>query len=215
MLHSIEMGWYLLNKYYSATDDVPAYAAALLLDPQKRQQYLDKNWPESWHSKAVESARQIWKREYDCEAIQPLSNSDNVSLPALAVPSQFQQLLQSIQVQTTIPANEDTFDAFISLPAIRVDCTALKWWCRIEQRQRYPRLSRMAIDILSIPPQSAEPERTFSGARRTASWDRLSMSSNSLEMVECVGNWLRQGHVERMIVEIPDDEMDLDDNRDE
>lgn len=51
----------------------------------------------------------------------------------------------------------------------------------------------MAIDILSIPPELAEPERAFSGARRTASWDRLWITCQNLEKVECIGNWLREG----------------------
>jgi hypothetical protein len=46
---------------------------------------------------------------------------------------------------------------------------ALAWWCQDTQRQRWPRLSLMAIDILSIPPMSDELERVFSGARRTVS----------------------------------------------
>ena len=50
----------------------------------------------------------------------------------------------------------------------------------------------MAIDILSIPSESAEPERAFSGARRTASWDRLRISCRNLEKVECIGNWLKE-----------------------
>jgi len=51
----------------------------------------------------------------------------------------------------------------------------------------------MAIDILSIPSESAEPERTFSGARRTASWDRLRITCQNLQKVERIGNWLREG----------------------
>jgi hypothetical protein len=39
-------------------------------------------------------------------------------------------------------------------------------------KTRWPRPSLMAIDIRSIPPMSDEPERVFSGARRTVSWDR-------------------------------------------
>ena len=53
----------------------------------------------------------------------------------------------------------------------------------------------MAIDLFSIPSESAEPERAFSGARRTASWDRLRMSYKSLERVECIGSWLREGFI--------------------
>ena len=40
MLQAIDMGWFVLNKYYTMTDNVPVYAAALLLDPSKRQAYI-------------------------------------------------------------------------------------------------------------------------------------------------------------------------------
>ena len=38
----------------------------------------------------------------------------------------------------------------------------------------------MAIDILSIPAMSDEPESVFSGARRTISWDRAQMDAETL-----------------------------------
>ena len=38
------------------------------------------------------------------------------------------------------------------------DHSPLEWWYLSEQRQRYPRLYRMAIDIFTIPPALAEPE---------------------------------------------------------
>jgi hypothetical protein len=53
----------------------------------------------------------------------------------------------------------------------------------------------MAIDIISIPPASAEPERTFSGARHILSWDRLRLTAENLERLECIGNWRRNGHI--------------------
>jgi hypothetical protein len=39
----------------------------------------------------------------------------------------------------------------------------------------------MAIDILSIPAMSDEPERVFSGARRTISWERAQLSAEKLK----------------------------------
>lgn len=54
----------------------------------------------------------------------------------------------------------------------------------------YPRLSLMAIDILSIPPAAAENERVFSGGRRTLSWDRSRISADNLEMMECIVSWM-------------------------
>ncbi len=133
--------------------------------------------------------------------------------------NQLQRLLQSIQVKTAPLTEKDDFNMFISDTPISIDCTPLEWWCRPMQRQRYPRLHRMAIDILSIPPGSPEPERTFSGARRTASWDRLRLTIRNIEKVECIGNWLREGHIIRssrggagLICDpgLPDDDMDMD-----
>ena len=48
----------------------------------------------------------------------------------------------------------------------------------------------MAINILSIPPTSVEAERVFSGARRTISWDRISLGSTNIERTECLKSWL-------------------------
>jgi hypothetical protein len=74
----------------------------------------------------------------------------------------------------------------------------------------------MAIDILSIPPSSAEPERTCSDARRTQSWDRPSLTTENLEILECVGNWLRNGHIQLIdlltIAEIEDGDIEMSEN---
>ena len=66
---------------------------------------------------------------------------------------------------------------------------ALQWWCIQEHQQRWPLLSQLAIDILSIPAMSAEPERVFSGARRTISWERAQLSPEQLEKAECLKYW--------------------------
>jgi len=57
----------------------------------------------------------------------------------------------------------------------------------------------MAIDILSIPAMSAEPERVFSGGRRTVSWDRTQMTAETLEMRECLKHWKRSGVLKVLI----------------
>src|SRR4051812_22051251 len=70
--------------------------------------------------------------------------------------------------------------------------TALEWWLRSEQQRDYPRLSRMAVDILSIPTMSAEPERIFSGARRTITRSRQQLSGVMIEKLECLKSWIRE-----------------------
>jgi hAT family C-terminal dimerisation region len=68
----------------------------------------------------------------------------------------------------TRPASEDEYEDYNSQESYEPGKKgALAWWYQDTQRQRWPRLSLMAIDILSIPPMSDELERVFSGARRT------------------------------------------------
>ncbi len=37
MLRSVEMGWFLTDKYYQESDEAPFYATAFMLDLQKEQ----------------------------------------------------------------------------------------------------------------------------------------------------------------------------------
>ena len=51
----------------------------------------------------------------------------------------------------------------------------------------------MALDILSIPAISDKPERVFSGAHYTISWERMSLSEDTIEAIECLKHWKRSG----------------------
>ncbi|KAI8401800.1 hypothetical protein FOFC_18669 [Fusarium oxysporum] len=184
MVHSIEMGWFILDKYYALVESTPVYAAAMLLDLSKRKHYLLQNWPEEWHQKTIDAA--------NIDTSHPSSKK----------------------------RDEDMFMAFIEDKTIDLDAlkiTPLQWWLVPEQRRRYPRLHRMTINILSIAPSWAEPEQQFSGARRTQSWERLRLSPQNLQRLECMGNWFARNLVSSeellvMMVEAVemDDEMNID-----
>jgi hypothetical protein len=60
----------------------------------------------------------------------------------------------------------------------------------------------MAIDILLIPPMSDKPERVFSRARRTVSWDRGQMEPETMEQRECLKYWKKSGILNTFINEI-------------
>ncbi|KAL6402760.1 HAT domain-containing protein [Ilyonectria robusta] len=87
------------------------------------------------------------------------------------------------------PGNEDEFEKFNnSPPRPMTTSTPLEWWCREEQRIKYPHLHQLAIDILSVPAMSDDPERVFSCTRRTISWDRARLSAGSVEKLQCLSN---------------------------
>ncbi|EFZ03047.2 Ribonuclease H-like protein [Metarhizium robertsii ARSEF 23] len=69
--------------------------------------------------------------------------------------------------------------------------SALSWWLEETQQKNYPNLSKMAVDILSIPAMSAEPERLFSGAKITITDRRNRLGSDVIEALECLKSWFR------------------------
>ena len=57
----------------------------------------------------------------------------------------------------------------------------------------------MVINILSIPVMSDESERMFSGARRTISWEREQLNSETVEMTECLKHWKKNGILNKFL----------------
>jgi hypothetical protein len=86
------------------------------------------------------------------------------------------------------------FDAFIQQTPIDT-ADPIAWWLEDTQQRTFPRLSRMAVTVLSAPAMSAESERVFSLTRRTLSWDRLRLASTTVEQIECQRSWIKQGLV--------------------
>lgn len=97
-----------------------------------------------------------------------------------------------------------------------IDESPLDWWLASPQRARWPKLSQWAINILSIPAMSAEPERVFSGARRTISWERMQLGEETIQMLECLKHWIRSGLVTDIVdMENVDNEEEEGDDTDE
>ena len=46
---------------------------------------------------------------------------------------------------------------------------------------------------------SDEAERVFSGARRTISWDRSQLSPKTIEAVECLKHWKKNGILDMIL----------------
>ena len=68
----------------------------------------------------------------------------------------------------------------------------------------------MATDILSIPAMSADPERVFSGARRTISWDRMLLGATTIEKGECLKSWIRSGITRGLPDEVIDEVLETE-----
>jgi hypothetical protein len=207
------MGWYVLSKYYNSSDEAPAYGTALLLHPMRRKKYITVNWDTSWVEPALDAARKIWAKYKDLQ-VQDVEEEKETEREL----SEFEKLAEELDV-TGEDDDEDEFERFVTIPPHKIACTPLEWWCKEEQRLEYPRLHRMAIDILSIPPMSDEAERVFSGVRRTISWDRARLGALIVEMTELLGNWNKNDLIRVLYVSLEDNEvidvLEADENSDQ
>jgi hypothetical protein len=175
------------------------YAAALILHPARRTRYIEANWIKKYVKPTLASVKKLWEEYREIAPIPEPSlsygrGSRRKTQEERRELNTFDQIAQSLS-QVARPTSQDEYEDYNTGEpyGLGKGTLALLWWCQDMQRQRWPRLSYMAIDILSIPAMSDEPKRVFSGARRTISWERGQMEPETLEMTECLKHWKRSG----------------------
>ena len=173
-----------LDKYYSLTDRSPVYIAALVLCPQNKWQYMEDNQLTEWIADAKAKVQLFWKREYKSTAITvPTPASETASTVHNAF-QEWQKKRQRSQLDI------DEYTKYLQAAVLPEVKDARSWWLETTQRNSYPALSIMALNILSIPAMSAEPERLFSGAKITITDRRNQLGIESIQAIKCLKSWL-------------------------
>ena len=112
----------------------------------------------------------------------------------LQPPPEDSEFDQWIDNQSLAASDEsDEIERYLRLPKAAKGIDPISWW--LGQRNTFPRLSKLALDIFAIPAMAADCERAFSLAKLTLTSQRLSMSPEVLEAVQCLKNWLRRGAI--------------------
>ncbi|KAJ0136861.1 putative Cell division control protein 2 [Fusarium oxysporum f. sp. albedinis] len=216
---NINLGWLKLNEYYEHLNDSPLIYGAAVLHPAYRWALFDDLWGDDderqlWITKAKEMVQDLWEREYrDLEVDDPeielpankrLKTSRNkftawrtkkrgltargISVTESPIQSPAQSPRSSVggldldeyeQWQRDI---EDS-DASVTDP--------YEYWHK--RRLKYPRLSRMALDLLTVPPMSAECERLFSTTGRMVTKSRNRLDASTIGLCQTLRSWLRAG----------------------
>jgi hypothetical protein len=184
----------VFEKYYSKIEKSPVYLLALILNPSQRSRYLKDNLKTK---RLVDERLNIcksfwasWRESHACDNI-PSSRAEKrpVEPKHLSEYGKIRAQLHAFQR----PRSQDEFDDYLSQEQTDLgERTAIEWWFGSVQRHRFPHLSLLAIEILSIPAMSDEPERVFSGCRRTVSWERSQISPTELERMECLKHWMQR-----------------------
>jgi hypothetical protein len=150
--------------------------------------HIRATWPKKWQEPAIRRVRKLWVQYREKFPVSRLEGADlDLQGSSRKALDEFQQLAKDVEKKYSRPSSEDEFEDYCSRDLHDIgQMPAVYWWSQDEQRKRWPRLSSMAIDILSIPAMSDEPERVFSGGRRTVSWERARMGAETLEICECL-----------------------------
>ena len=158
----------------------------ITLEGEKKLYIVQKLW-ERFHDKASLSA--------SLSASYETIKNNKSTLESTEQLSAFHKARRRHIEEQTRPQSQDEFDNYINENPIPLDSctTSLQWWNLPLQRTRFPRLSQLAMEVLSIPGMSDKPERIFSGSRRRVPWDRTRTSPQILEETECLKDWTDYG----------------------
>jgi hAT family C-terminal dimerisation region len=193
MTRRIQQAVTKFDDYYRKTDNSPLYAAALILHPNRRTKYAKIWWKKDYQKAMLPKVKELWTKYRDSAATINIVPYETPDITASKELDEFDRIKMEFNERVTRPASQDEYEDYCSEAPYEVQISPLQWWYQDPQRKRWPRLSRFAIEILSIPAMSDEPERIFSGGRRTISWERMQIGMKSLEYTECMKSWHRSG----------------------
>jgi len=188
-----DAGWAKMDKYYSMTDRSPVYIAALVLSPQWKFKYIDDNWPGEWQSDARQAMQDFWTSQYRPTAVAIPTQASQASGSADQDPQN--EFLKWLVPKKESSVIQDEYTVYLKAPILTEVTDARSWWLEPTQRKTYPNLSIMALDILSIPAMSAEPERLFSSCKITITDRRNQLGIESIEAIECIKSWMCKGSI--------------------
>jgi hypothetical protein len=182
----INNAWKLLDRYYNLTETSPVYVAAVVLNPQLKWSFLEQLWEHrsDWISEAHKAVEHLWTTSYKDRnpKLAGTSRETRVTVPDMDILEQFLSQRSDCRPLAQLLADEYEDYCYIK-PEARVS-NIIQWWN--DHSTLYPALSRMALDILSIPAMSAEVERVFSSAKLLISDARNRLKEDIIEACECL-----------------------------
>ncbi len=207
----IRLGWKHLKKYYELLTPV-AYVAAVLFHPCKKWKALELFWDslpsrqtDGWKSKYNSKLREVWERQYqnitiDNEMATPKAPMDYIERRMAFIRSNASSQPQSSQQRRNRGSQRrkkplDELAQYLEEPPIEnvtYKADPILWW-RDVGASRFPRLSVMAVDYLTIPSSTAETERQFSSCGRMDTANRGRMACSLLSTAQCIRSWSQIG----------------------
>jgi hypothetical protein len=194
------LGWMKLDQYYTLTEDSPAYLATLVLHPAFRWSTIESQWADhpDWLLRGKAAVEELWKEyrnlsvEHDTIPEQPTVARKTTEL------DDFMTTVRKLSAQPA-PSTSATRDEYAEWVATTDpgDCLVedpIQYW--LLRRRQYPRLSRMAIDLFSVPAMSSEPERIFSLSGQMVTALRGRLKADLIGAAQCISSWEKSGVIQ-------------------
>ncbi|KAF6528329.1 hypothetical protein HZS61_008631 [Fusarium oxysporum f. sp. conglutinans] len=208
---NINLGWQKLNKYYTILDETPIYYVALALHPAYRWGWFEEHWGKhpDWIATAKEMVQDVWETEYRNLEVVLSPGNEPVAKRRRKYQNAFEEYCEQsryepssrLSTPTTTPARmrssatpespRDEYEAWQQswVPTDTDIRDPIAYWQ--DNRAQYPRLSRMALDFLTIQPMSAECERLFSAAGRLVTPLRSRLEVDIIGMCLVLRSWIQ------------------------
>lgn len=182
------------------TEDSPAYLAALVLHPAFRWSTVESQWADhpTWIVRGKAAVQELWE-EY--QGLSPQQDEVPEQSTMARTTTELDDFMASVRKLTAQPTPLTTMyrDEYAEWAASTDpgDCLVdnpIQYW--LPRRRQYPRLSRMAIYLFSIPAMSSEPERIFSLAGQMVTPQREGLKADLIGAAQCISSWEKSGVIQ-------------------
>jgi hypothetical protein len=183
----VNLAWKKLDQYYQMTDQSPVYVAAVVLHPAYTWKWLRSEWKnrQDWITISEAAVRNFWLSGYANLTVEPLPTAEATAWMDAALSSDEDGDISAPEI--------DEYSRWCVEGRVPDVYHPLEFWSKARIKHSYPRLSRMARDLFTIPAMSDEPERVFSSCGNTVTPQRGNLSAEIIEEAQCLKNWIRRG----------------------
>jgi hypothetical protein len=186
----VNLGWKKLNKYYGLSDNTYAYRAAIYLNPTMKREWFVSKWSDT-HPQWIKDVDRLMDEQLKVyQRLYP--HAQAASRRRL---SQDQQLsdFDRYNIVNLSAFEGSEMELFKREPLLQNNGNIIYWWR--DNKERFPVLYHMAMDLLAAPATTAADERVFSQGDDVINNERPRLSDAMGEQQVCLRSWITGGLV--------------------
>jgi hypothetical protein len=160
-------------------EESPAYWAAMILHPGHKKKWVGRFLGERQAERAYRACRDLYLADYAGITVPAQASTPGTCQGSHLVAHDYYDPPEDHN-------HKDELAEYLAEPVWPVD-NIQTWWR--DHRERWPRLSKMAFELMSIPAMSTGCERLFSQGKLAIGTQRHSLSDESINILMCLQNW--------------------------